>query len=176
MVKPNTIDEPGFTDNRLGIANQIADLAKKDAGSLREAWRRHYRTPPPRGFSRDLLMRAIAYKIQERAFGGHTKSTLRRLATIARTLQASAGQSLYAYPSLKSGTRLVREWGGATHTVLVLDDGFEYAGQRYASLTKIATTISGLHRSGPLFFGLKRAPPGFGGRPRGSKREGIVDG
>ncbi len=70
----------------------------------------------------------------------------------------------------------MREWGGTTHTVLVLDDGFEYLGQRYASLTKVAAVISGLHRSGPAFFGLKRAKARFGGRSRSSDREGAGNG
>ena len=80
------------------------------------------------------------------------------------------------YASLKPGTKLVREWGGATHTILVLDDDFEYLGQRYASLTKIAAVISGLHRSGPAFFGLKRATTRFGARSHSSNGEGANNG
>jgi len=56
---------------------------------------------------------------------------------------------------LKPGTRLLREWGGKTHTVIVLDDGFEYDGERYPSLTQIARRITAAHWSGPRFFGLK---------------------
>jgi hypothetical protein len=57
---------------------------------------------------------------------------------------------------LRSGTRLLREWGGRTHTVIVLDDGFEYDGERYRSLTVIARRITGAHWSGPGFFGLRK--------------------
>lgn len=120
-----------------------------------------------------MLIRAIAYKIQEHAFGGLSKSTLRRLTTLARALDSPEELSRAPYPSLKPGTKLVREWGGATHTVLVLDDGFEYLGQRYASLTKVAAVISGLHRSGPAFFGLKRAKARFGRQSRTSGGEGA---
>ena len=49
-------------------------------------------------------------------------------------------------------------WHGHVHTVVVLDDGFEYQGQRYPSLTRIARRITGSHWSGPLFFGIKRQP------------------
>jgi len=56
---------------------------------------------------------------------------------------------------LKPGTRLLREWGGRTHTVIVLDEGFEYDGERYRSLTEIARHITGAHWSGPRFFGLR---------------------
>ena len=58
--------------------------------------------------------------------------------------------------SLKPGTRLVREWRGVTHTVLVHADGFEWNGKRYRSLTVIAREITGAHWSGPRFFGLRR--------------------
>jgi hypothetical protein len=58
--------------------------------------------------------------------------------------------------SLKPGARLVREWHGRTHTVTVAEDGFEYAGTTYPSLTKIAKKITGAHWSGPRFFGLVR--------------------
>ena len=62
-------------------------------------------------------------------------------------------------PSIvKTGASLVRQWRGHTHTVLVREDGFEYEGQRYRSLTVIAAQITGAHWSGPRFFGLtKRA-------------------
>jgi hypothetical protein len=52
------------------------------------------------------------------------------------------------------GTRLVRDWHGIGHTVIVLEDGFEYAGERWKSLTAIAKAITGTHWNGPRFFGL----------------------
>jgi hypothetical protein len=54
---------------------------------------------------------------------------------------------------LKTGATLVRQWRGRTHTVLVREDGFEYEGRRYRSLTVIAERITGAHWSGPRFFG-----------------------
>jgi hypothetical protein len=59
--------------------------------------------------------------------------------------------------SLKPGARLVREWHGRTHTVTVTEDGFEYAGTNFPSLTKIAKKITGAQWSGPRFFGLLAA-------------------
>ena len=55
---------------------------------------------------------------------------------------------------LKPGSKLMRAWRGKTHTVLVLDDGFEHHGKRYTSLTQIANALTGTHWSGPRFFGL----------------------
>jgi hypothetical protein len=58
--------------------------------------------------------------------------------------------------SLKPGTRLVREWRGATHSVLIHADGVEWNGKRYSSLTIVAREITGAHWSGPRFFGLRK--------------------
>ena len=112
--------------------------------------------PMARG-SRDLLIREIAYKMQERAQGGLAPAVKRRLRVLAAELEANGAGVLVQAPLLKPGTRLLREWGGKTHTVLVLEDGFEYDGERYQTLTEIARRITGAHWSGPRFFGLRRA-------------------
>ena len=59
-------------------------------------------------------------------------------------------------PKIKPGSRLVREWHGRTHTVCVTDDGFDFQGKTYRSLTKIALHITGAQWSGPRFFGLTK--------------------
>ena len=91
--------------------------------------------------------------MQERAYGGPSPSMKRRLNTLAG--ESEKGRSSFD-PGVvvKAGARLVRQWRGHAHTVLALDDGFEYAGQRYRSLTMIAARITGAHWSGPRFFGL----------------------
>ena len=61
-------------------------------------------------------------------------------------------------PTLKPGGRLIREWNGVTHVVDVIDGGFVWNGQRYASLSPIARAITGARWSGPRFFGLKKVP------------------
>ena len=68
---------------------------------------------------------------------------------------------------MKPGLRLVREWRGETHTVLVLEDGFEWNGERRRSLSVIAREITGTRWSGPRFFGLKPRPMPFSGEERG---------
>ena len=120
------------------------------------AWRKWHRTEPPLGLSRDLLIRALAYDLQERAHGVPSGHALwRHLRTLAR---ASEKEALSDDSSglLKTGTTLVRQWRGHTHTVLVHKDGFEHEGQRYRSLTVIAERITGAHWSGPRFFGLTK--------------------
>ena len=120
---------------------------------LRREWRRLYGNEPPR-ISRDLLVLGVAYRLQEIEHGGLGKATLRKLRTLAKTLRATGRVGPTPSLSLKPGARLVREWRGHAHTVSVTEDGFEYAGTNYPSLTKIARKITGAHWSGPRFFGL----------------------
>ena len=128
---------------------------------LRCEWRRLYRSEPPR-ISRDLLIRGVGYRRQEIQQGGLGKSTRRKLKTLAKMFRTEGQVAPDPGLSLKPGARLVREWHGRTHTVTVTEDGFEYGGTTYRSLTKIAKKITGAHWSGPSFFGLVRpytAPP-----------------
>jgi hypothetical protein len=88
---------------------------------------------------------------------GLSKSTRRKLKMLAKMFRSEGRIAPDPGLSLKSGARLVREWHGHTHTVTVTEDGFEYAGMTYPSLTKIAKKITGTHWSGPRFFGLLRS-------------------
>lgn len=137
----------------LDIAVELARLEGLTNFELRGEWRRLHGMQPPKSLSRDLLLRGITYKIQERSFGGLSKSVLRRLS--GATPEAPQGAARKAAPAVvKPGTRLVREWNGQTHTVLVHADGVEWRGKRYRSLSVIAREITGAHWSGPRFFGL----------------------
>jgi hypothetical protein len=132
------------------------DRASASLHKVRAEWRRLYRCEPPR-ISHDLLLRGIAYRRQELQHGGLGKTTRRKLKTLAKMFRTTGRVSPDPGIALKPGARLVREWHGRTHTVMVTEDGFEYAGTSYASLTEIAKKITGVHWSGPRFFGLARA-------------------
>jgi hypothetical protein len=149
------------------IRQRLAELDGLSMCQLRSLWQRQYQVQVPRTLRRDLLIRFIAYRLQEEEFGGLGKSTLRRLETIVGKLRDPNVASPADVASLKPGTTLVREWNGTTNTVLVLEDGFEHEGERYPSLTKVAAVISGLHRSGPAFFGLKGRLARFAEQGRG---------
>ena len=134
-----------------------APAAAKTASleDLRKEWRRLYRSEPPR-ISRDLLLRGIAYRLQELEHGGLSKATHRKLKTLAKMFRTTGRVAPDPGFALKPGARLVREWHGRTHTVTVTEDGFDYAGTSYSSLTKVARAITGARWSGPRFFGLVR--------------------
>jgi Protein of unknown function (DUF2924) len=145
--------KPGLSD----VEGEIAGLLDRPTEELRLAWRQLYRSGPPLGLSRDLLIRALAYDLQERAHGSASAALRRRLQNMAAA-SAKGALAVDRGLMLKAGTTLVRQWRGHTHTVLVHKDGFEHEGQRYRSLTVIAERITGAHWSGPRFFGLtKRA-------------------
>ncbi len=136
------------------VEQAIAALAHMEVPELRAAWQRLHHTEPPARLGRDLLARAVAYKMQERMHGGLSKAMLRKFRAFAERLEADGGAVLDPGPTLKPGTRLVREWRGVTHSVVVLESGFDFDGQRYRSLSKIAREITGARWSGPRFFGL----------------------
>ena len=157
----NRTNRPGNADV-AEMDRQIAVLVDRSTHELRLAWRQLYCTEPPRGLSRDLLIRALANQLQERTHGGASRALRRRLQTLAGKFERG-GASFDPALLPKTGTTLVRQWRGHTHTVLVHNDGFEHEGQLYRSLTAIAERITQAHWSGPRFFGLtKRAGTSVG--------------
>ena len=99
----------------------------------------------------------LAYKIQENAYGGLKPSTRSQLRCIARELEKStASPEFKVQRKLKAGTRILREWHGQTHEVIVTESGYEYGGGGYRSLSEVARKITGARWSGPAFFRLNR--------------------
>ncbi|SFK88926.1 DUF2924 domain-containing protein [Methylocapsa palsarum] len=143
---------------------RIRSLGLRD---LRREWRRLYRSEAPR-ISRDLLVLALGYRLQEIEQGGLSRAIRRRLQMMAKALRTTGRLDPTPAVSLKPGTRLLREWRGVTHAVTLVEDGFEYGGASYPSLTSIAHKITGAHWSGPRFFGLPKAAQ--------SRSKGAADG
>ena len=138
----------------------IEELQEATSANLKERWRALYGTEPPRRISRDLLIRALAYRIQEQALGGLKPSTRRLLAKVAT--DASKRRQIQVTPEptiLKPGTVLLREWHGTQHQVTVRENGIMFQGKQYKSLSQVAYRITGTKWSGPLFFGLKTNHP-----------------
>ncbi len=139
-----------------GLSGQLASLRSLGPEPLKARWRTLYGTEPPPRISEDLLRRAVAYRLQERALGGLKPSTrrlLQRVADDGRSRRSAA--SAASARKLGPGAVLIREWRGTTHQVTVLEDSVAFRGERYRSLSKVAHKITGSRWSGPLFFGLK---------------------
>ena len=136
-------------------ADPVAGLDVLTRAELGERFRELFGRPAPKGMSRPLLLRIVAYRIQEMAAGGPNRALKRRLAKLANELDANGTVAPLAPTRIKPGTRLLREWQGETHSVTAMDSGFQYRDKPYASLSAIAREITGTRWSGPAFFGLK---------------------
>jgi hypothetical protein len=139
------------------LVQDLTDLGTRSDDELKERWRQLYGTEPPGKIHHSLMVAAIAHRMQVNALGGLKASVHRYLMRVARN--AADGRQAPDYTSLspKPGTVLVRDWGGVTHQVKVLEDGLLFHGKRYKSLSEVARVITGARWSGPLFFGLKSA-------------------
>ncbi len=137
------------------IRLRLASLKACSITELKERWRAFYSSEPPHRISRELLTRAVAYRIQEQVHGGLKPSTRRLLMRLAN--DARSGRPLRPEPAAAApaGTVLMREWHGVTHEVRVLDRGALYKRKRYRSLTEVAKVITSAHWNGPRFFGLR---------------------
>ena len=143
------------TLDKGSLATELARLPHLDRKELADKWRTLYGTEPPHKIGSKFLIYAIAYQLQETAYGGLKPATHRYLTKVAAV--ASARQNISHPPTLiKAGTRLLREWHGVMHEVIILENGVECAGKRYRSLSEVARTITGTQWSGPLFFGIKK--------------------
>ena len=142
----------------LGSALEIGGLANLDLPALRQHWRKLYASEPPVRMSRELLIQAIAYRIQERMFGGLSRGARTRLAAAQEAAAGARPSRAKTQHQVKPGTRFLREWQGRTHEVTATTDGrFFYRDSTYRSLSEIAREITGTRWSGPAFFGLKQA-------------------
>ena len=149
-VDPNVEAEPG----RLGTMPIAA---------LRLRYRELFRASPPTAFGPDLLRRSIAQRIQEKAYGGLSKSSQRLLNQLIKAANAKPNGRLQLPRQIKPGSELTRTWKGKSIRVVVQADSFVYEGKTYASLSEIASLIAGTNWNGPRFFGLRlkseKAPP-----------------
>ena len=134
------------------VIRQLDALNRMSMKELRQKWESLFGTDPGR-LGRSYLVRRLAYRIQELAFGGLSQETRNRLRNIATEKPKAKREAT----NLQVGTRLLRDWRGERYEVVVQEDGFLYAGQTYRSLSAVARAITGSHRGGRRFFGLQPA-------------------
>jgi hypothetical protein len=140
------------------VISRIVALKTTPILELKQLWRDLYSTEPP-AYNRRFLENRLAYRLQELAYGGLKVSTVRRLEELGDQLdggkQRVRSRRIDNRPL--AGTRLIREWKGSDHEVIVQPDYFEYNGRSYKSLSSIAREITGTVWNGWAFFGLKKA-------------------
>ena len=137
------------------LEREVADLLSLETSELREKWSALCGVDPPDRMGRTLLIRAIGYRLQEKALGGLKPSAQRVLDRVCDEPRGSASVRI-TKTKINAGTVLIREWRGVRHRVTVLDRDVVYRGRRYQSLSEVARAITGTRWSGPLFFGLTK--------------------
>lgn len=138
------------------LAKQLEELhSRREIGKL---WVELYGRAQKLPSRREFVISLLAYRLQERGYGGLNATTRKRLRGIAAAIAADTDTDVVGQLRIKPGARLIREWQGEIHQVTVIEEGFLYSGKRYRSLSEIARRITGTRWSGPLFFGLKKAP------------------
>jgi hypothetical protein len=140
------------TIDAAAIEAEVDQIRSLGIDARRARWRRLFGAVPPKGLSKDVIGRMIAYRIQEEAFGGLDRETVKLLDRLARGEKPNELNR-----RLKTGTVLVREYNGERYTVTVVPDGFLWRDTTYSSLSIIARAITGTKWNGPRFFGLRVA-------------------
>ena len=137
------------------ILTQVAELPTLPTPKLKAMWRELTGTEPP-PYNRTFLVKRLAYRIQELAFGGLSVQAERRLDDLVDELDGKKKPKAKDMTAPIVGTKLIREWQGVLQEVTALADGFEWQGRRYQSLSAVARAITGTRWNGPLFFGLRK--------------------
>ena len=138
------------------ISARLEELPRSRTAKLRVLWQELFEKPVHPKLRREMMIPILAYRIQEKAYGGLKRSTRKRLEKLAQELERDPKAQVQTQQHIKTGTKLLRQWRGETHHVVVVDGGFVYRNQRYKSLSEIARQITGTRWSGPSFFGLKQ--------------------
>jgi len=142
------------------VEPRLAALPTLSKAALGDLWKHFFGATPPTQLRRNLMIPILAYRIQEQTFGSLSARAHQRLLDLSRAFEKGSDPAVALTPSIRPGTRLVRQWGNRVHLVNVETNGYEYQGARYQSLSQIARLITGTRWSGPLFFGIKTAPTG----------------
>jgi hypothetical protein len=138
------------------VLARVAALKTLPIPQLKQQWRDLFESEPP-PYNRRFLEHRLAYRIQELAYGGLKPSTLKRLRELGEQLDGGnpLNRRRHHQDRPLAGTRLIREWQRVEHCVTVRDDGYEYQGRPFKSLSAVARAITGTQWNGWLFFGLK---------------------
>jgi hypothetical protein len=139
------------------IEAELGRLPTTPIADLRKRYCELFRAEPPKAFGPDLLRRSIAQRIQEKAYGGLSRTTQRVLDQLVKQALAKPNGRLQLPRRIKPGSELVRSWKGKSYRVTVTADGFAYDGKTFSNLSEIASAITGTRWNGPRFFGLRSA-------------------
>ena len=146
--------------SRHSVLRQLATLNSMTLEQLREKWLDLYDCDPP-PYKRQFLIKRLAYRIQELFYGGLSEAAKAHLGQVALAdpvarVDGRASDNSQRQADILPGTRFVRTWKGRRYEVLACENGFEYDGRIFRSLSAVAREITGTRWNGRLFFGLKK--------------------
>lgn len=133
--------------------NIISHLTNLSLEELRQEWASAWGLDPHARIGRSMLEKSLACKQRGQDL---TPDQRKRLEQLIKQYRRNPNCFDENVPVLKPGTRLVRNWNGTRHSVLVQAAGYEYKGKIYGSLSQIALEITGTRWNGWIFFGLKK--------------------
>jgi len=133
-------------------AELIRSLPTLPKDRLLVLWQQNFGKPAG-SIRTELIVPVLAFRIQEKAYGGLDVGVTARLREVTGSQAPKSRTNAEVGHRSKPATRLVREWKGQIHEVILTEDGFEHRGKKYRSLSPIACVITGTHWSGPAFFG-----------------------
>jgi len=168
---------PPRTIEHVALEAEIGRLPNLSLLELRHRWKALFGHPAPKSLRRNFLARAVAYQMQVEAYGGLSVATKRRLREIADAVRNGDANAALGGNRIKPGTQMIRQWQNTTHRVTALNEGFEWDGRTYKSLSAVANAITGTNWNGYAFFGIKRAPSSNknAAGPRRNKLDAVPD-
>ena len=138
------------------LAEQISALPALNKAQLLVLWCENFSKSPPPKLRKELMVPILAYRMQEKEYGGLSHSAQKRLRDIAKSIASEKRPQKEIPAGSEKVTRLLRSWHGEVHEVIVTDSGYVYRGTTFSSLSKIAREITGTQWSGPAFFGTRK--------------------
>jgi hypothetical protein len=135
------------------VDNNIAELSLAE---LRRQWSECWGKQPHLRISRTLLEKSLTFKLREAQGEGASAEQQKQLNQLVTAYKRNPKFFDEDLLELKPGVRLVKNYNGAHHSVLVQANGFEYCDKHYGSLSEIAFAITGTRWNGWVFFGLKK--------------------
>ena len=166
---------PRGTIDDAALETEIGRLPALSLLELRNRWKTLFGHSAPKSLRRNFLARAVAYQMQVEAYGGLSVAIKRRLREIADAVRNGDANAALGSNRIKAGTQMIRQWQNTTHKVTALNEGFEWDGRTYKSLSAVANAITGTNWNGYAFFGIKRAPSSNknAAGPRRSKLDAV---
>lgn len=125
-------------------------LEELKLSGLKALYREHIGTPPPDRARKGFLVGNLGWALQARQYDFDHHRLREQMCELAEK------QTRTATVQYLPGTRMIREWNGVTHEVVVEEKGFRWQNRHYRSLSRIAREITGARWSGPRFFGITR--------------------